>query len=177
MPGDSQFDDIDALKAALHVATARALRVEAELAIARAKASDDEAIIAHQKLQIAKLRRALHGQRSERAVQLLDQMERGFEELESAATEDEIAAELAAARTTNVTALVRKRPSRQPFPAHLPRERGVEAAPAAKAGRGRDGDAGSDPPPVEGDPACAREIHLPGLREGEPGTGALPRHA
>ena len=58
-------------------------------------------------------------------------MELGFEELESAATEDEIAAELAAARTTNVTAFVRKRPSRQPFPAHLPRERVVEAAPAA----------------------------------------------
>ena len=131
MPGDSQFDDIDTLKAALHAATARALRVEAELAIARAKASDDEAIIAHQKLQIAKLRRTLHGQRSERAVQLLDQMELDFEELESAATEDEIAAELAAARTTNVTAFVRKRPSRQPFPAHLPRERVVEAAPAA----------------------------------------------
>src|ERR1700760_245562 len=117
--------------AALHAATARALRVEAELAIARAKASDDEAIIAHQRLQIAKLRRALHGQRSERAVLLLDQMELGFEELESAATEDEIAAELAAARTTNVIAFVRKRPSRQPFPSHLPRGRVVEAAPAA----------------------------------------------
>ena len=131
MAGDSQSDDIEALKAALHAATARAFRMEAELAVARAKASDDEAIITHQKLQIAKLRRALHGQRSERAVQLLDQMELGFEELESAATEDEIAAELAAARTTNVTAFVRKRPSRQPFPAHLPRERVVEAAPAA----------------------------------------------
>jgi transposase len=128
--GDSQPDDIEALKAALHAARAHALRVEAELAVARAKASDDEALIAHQKLQIAKLRRALHGQRSERTVRLLDQMELGFEELESAATEDEIAAELAAARTTNVTAFVRKRPSRQPFPAHLPRERVVEAAPA-----------------------------------------------
>ena len=97
--------------------------------MARAKASDDEAIIAHQKLQIAKLQRALHGQRSERTVRLLDQMD--CQELESAATEDEIAAELAAARTTNVAAFARRRPSRQPFPAHLPRERVVETAPAA----------------------------------------------
>ena len=44
-------DDVDALKAALHTATTRALRVEAELAIARAKASDDKAIIAYQKLR------------------------------------------------------------------------------------------------------------------------------
>jgi transposase len=128
---DSLPDDVDALKAALQTATARALRVEAELAIAGAKASDDEAIIAHQKLQIAKLQRALHGQQSERAVRLLDQMELGFEELESAATEDEIAAESAAARTTNVAPFARKRPSRQPFPAYLPRERVVETAPAA----------------------------------------------
>ena len=81
--------------------------------------------------QIAKLRRELHGQRSERIVRLLDQMELGFEELESAATEDELAAELAAARATNVVAFTRKRPARQPFPAHLPRERVVEATPAA----------------------------------------------
>jgi transposase len=128
---DSLPDDVDALKEALLAATSRALRVEAELAIARAKASDDEAIIAHQKLRIAKLQRALHGQQSERTVRLLDQMELGLEESESAATEDEIAAESAAARTTNVAAFVRKRPSRQPFPAHLPRERVVETAPAA----------------------------------------------
>src|SRR5947209_13342212 len=104
MASDALPDDIDALKAALHAATARALRVEAELAIARAKASDDEAVIAHQRLQIAKLRRELHGQRSERAERLLDQMELGLEEVESAATEDEIAAEMAAARATKVAA-------------------------------------------------------------------------
>ena len=128
---DSLPDDVDALKEALLAATSRALRVEAELAIARAKASDDEAMIAHQKLRIAKLQRALHGQQSERTMRLLGQMELGLEELESAATEDEIAAESAAARTTNVAAFARRRPSRQPFPAHLPRERVVEAAPAA----------------------------------------------
>lgn len=47
-------DDVAALKAAL-------LRAEAELAVARAKAADDQALIAHQKLQIEKLNRALYG--------------------------------------------------------------------------------------------------------------------
>ncbi len=110
-------DDVDALKA--------------ELAAARARTSADQALIAHQQLQIAKLRHQLYGQRSERTARLLDQMELGLEELESSATEDEIAAEQAAARTTNVAPFARRRPSRQPFPAHLPRERVVEPAPAA----------------------------------------------
>jgi hypothetical protein len=59
-------DDVAALKAALaderrerSAEVARAARVEAELARARAKASDDAALIAHQKLQIEKLRREL----------------------------------------------------------------------------------------------------------------------
>lgn len=88
-------DDIDALKAALIVEHGRHLDVAAELAVAKAKASDDAALIAHQRLQIEKLRRQLYGQRSERTVQLLDQMDLAFEELESSATEDEIAAEAA----------------------------------------------------------------------------------
>src|SRR4026207_998250 len=95
-------DDIDALKAALLAANDRAEQVTAELAVAKAKASDDQAVIAHQQLQIAKLTRQLYGQRSERTVRLLDQMELALEELESSATEDEIAAERAASKTTNV---------------------------------------------------------------------------
>jgi hypothetical protein len=90
-------NDIAALQAALVEErakrieeAARATRVEAELG--PAKASDDEAVIAHQQLQIAKLTRQLYGQRSERTVRLLDQMELALEELESSATEDEIAA-------------------------------------------------------------------------------------
>ena len=135
---DAVPDDIGALRAALTAALARAedeatraVRVEAELAVARAKASDDAALIAHQDLTIRKLQRALHGQRSERSARLHDQMELTFEELESTATEDEIAAEQAAARTTEVAPYVRKRPARQPFPEHLPRERVVEPAPTA----------------------------------------------
>lgn len=106
---DAVPDDIGALRAALTAAlaraedeAARAALVEAELAVARAKASDDAALIAHPDLTIRKLQRALHGQSSERSARLHDQMELTFEELESTATEDEIAAEQAAARTTEV---------------------------------------------------------------------------
>jgi transposase len=123
---DDLPDDIDALKAALLAANDRAAQVEAELAVAKAKASDDQALITHQQLQIAKLTRELYGQHSERSVRLVDQMELAFEELESSATEDELAAERAVAKTTNVMAFIRKRPARQPFPEHLPRERIVE---------------------------------------------------
>ena len=83
-------DDIDVLKAIV--------------AASRARAAADQALIAHQQLQIAKLRHALYGQRSERTTRLIEQMELGLEEAEAAATEDEIAAEQAAARTTNVAA-------------------------------------------------------------------------
>ena len=126
---DDLPDDIAALQAALIAERARAARVEAELAVAKARASDDQALIAHQRLQIEKLTRQIYGQRSERTVRLLDQIELAFEELESSATEDEIAAERAVARSTNVLAFTRKRPARQPFPEHLPRERVVEPGP------------------------------------------------
>ena len=116
---DDLPDDIDALKAALLAERDRAARVAAELAVAQAKASDDQALIAHQQLQIAKLTRELYGQHSERSVRLLDQMELAFEELQSSATEDELAAERATAKTTNVVAFIRKRPARRPFPEHL----------------------------------------------------------
>ena len=48
----------------------------------------------------------------------MEQMELELVEAEAMATEDEIAAEKAAAKTTSVTAFTRKRPSRQPFPQH-----------------------------------------------------------
>jgi transposase len=122
---------LDTLRAALAAAEARADIAEAELASARAKTSDDQAQIAHLKLQIAKLQRQLFGPRAERTRRLLDQLELELEELEASASEDEVAAEMAAAKTANVQAFTRKRPSRQPFPAQLPRERVVEPAPCA----------------------------------------------
>ncbi|MEZ5845106.1 MAG: IS66 family transposase zinc-finger binding domain-containing protein, partial [Hyphomicrobiaceae bacterium] len=133
---DSPSHDIERLKAELAAAllaraseSERAARVEAELTLARARNADDAATIAAQKLEIAKLKRRIYGPRSERSARLIEQMELELEELEAAATEDEIAAEQAAARTTTVAAFTRKRPSRQPFPAHLPRERVVVPAP------------------------------------------------
>ena len=122
--------DIEALRAEFAAERVRAAEVEAELALARARNADDAATIARQNLEIAKLKRHIYGPRSERTARLLDQMELGLEELETTATEDEIAAEHAAARTTNVAPFTRKRPSRQPFPEHLPRERVVIPAPA-----------------------------------------------
>src|SRR5260221_752790 len=141
-------EDVDALKAALLVERNRAAQVEAELAVAKAKASDDQALIAHQRLQIEKLTRQLYGQHSERTVRLLDQTELAFEELESSASEDEIAAERTVAKTTNVVAFTRKRPARQPFPEHLPRERVVESGPPPRlcCGSLRAGKVGGDMP-------------------------------
>ncbi len=121
--------DIEALRAALAVAEARADEAEARAARMVAEASNAEAIIAALKLMIEKLRRELYGQRSERKARLLDQLELKLEELEANATEDEIAAEQAAAKTSTVKAFTRRRPSRKPFPEHLPRERVVVPAP------------------------------------------------
>src|SRR3974390_3429430 len=101
----------------------------AAAANARAEASSIEALLAHLKLQIEKLRRELYGHRSERKARLLDQMELQLEDLEAGATEDEIAAQTAASRTQSVRSFERKRPSRKPFPDHLPRERVVIPAP------------------------------------------------
>ena len=102
----------------------RAARLAAE-----ADRSSGAALIAQLKLQIEKLRRELYGHRSERKARLLDQMELQLEELEASATEDEIAAQTAAARLRADTPVQRRSPSRKPFPAHLPRERVVIPAP------------------------------------------------
>jgi transposase len=120
-----------ALKVALAVAQTKGLEVAAELAVARAKASEDMALIAQQKLRIAKLERQVYGQRSERSARLIDQLALSFEELEASATEDELAAEKAVARTTTVAGFTRKRPERNTFPDHLPRERVVIDPPTA----------------------------------------------
>jgi transposase len=123
-------DDIDALRAALIVARTEAHEAKAEAAQVKAERASDQAVIAHMKLAIEKLRRELYGQRSERSERLLDQMELQLEELEASAAEDALAAQKAA-RTTSVAPFERRRPSRQPLPEHLPRERLVEPAPTA----------------------------------------------
>jgi hypothetical protein len=92
--------DDDLTMARMHTATAAA-----EAASLRASAADDQALIAHLKLQIEKLRRERFGHRSERSAGLLGQLELQLEEFEVSATEDGLAAVRAAARTTKVAAL------------------------------------------------------------------------
>src|SRR6056297_4268232 len=101
-----------------------------EIARLRAALAASEAMIKHLRLEIAKLRREQYGHSSERRARLSDQVELQLEELEAAATEDEIAAERAT-RTTPVAGFERRRPARKPFPEHLPRERVVVEAPSA----------------------------------------------
>lgn len=122
---DSFPDDVERLKALLR-------EKDAELAQARARASNAAALIAHLQLSIEKLRRELYGARSERKARLLEQMEL---ELEADAVEDDLVAErqAGATQTTEVRAFSRRKPSRQPFPPHLPRERIVLPGPTSCA--------------------------------------------
>jgi transposase len=119
----------ESLPADLAAAHAMILAERAARLAAEADRSNGAALIAQLKLQIEKLRRELYGTRSERKARLLDQMELELEELEAAATEDEIAAQTAAARRRVDAPVQRRSPARKPFPAHLPRERIVIAAP------------------------------------------------
>jgi transposase len=126
---DSLPDDVETLK---RLVRAR----DAELAQVRAEASSAEALIAQMRLTIEKLKREMFGPRNERKARLIDQMELELEELEAAASEDEDVAGKAAATsgdTTQVRAFTRQKPARQPFPAHLPRERIIVPGPTACA--------------------------------------------
>ena len=126
---DALPDDINALKEALAAERAQALEIAAELAVARAKASEDSALIAQQKLRIAKLERQIYGQRSERSSRLVDQLALTFEELQASATEDELAAEKAVARMTTVRGFTRTRPERRYLlRSSSPRARGDRSA-------------------------------------------------
>src|SRR5918995_3999998 len=127
MNAGSPLNEIMALRAALAQAEARADAAEADAAQAKAKVSSDQAFIAYLKLEIEKLRRDLYGVRSERKARLLDQLELQLEELEATTSEDELAAEQAAAKATTVETFSRRKPARKPFPDHLPRERVVPA--------------------------------------------------
>src|SRR5579863_2050554 len=122
MTPEPAADEIDALKAAL--TAERAARQQAE-----ARASGAEAMVAHLKLLIAKMKRDRFGQSSERGQRLLDQMELQLEELEASAAEDEAA--IIPADTTAVVSFTRRKPVRAPLPAHLPRERVAVPAPSS----------------------------------------------
>lgn len=113
--------DVAALRAAL--AAEQVARREAE-----ARATGAEAMVAHLKLLIAKLRHERFGASSERGRKLLDQLELELEELETAAGEDDASA---ATPNQTVSGFTRRRPVRGPLPEHLPRERVVLPAPTA----------------------------------------------
>jgi len=132
------LEDIEGLRAALAKAEAELAAERVARLAAEAKVSSTDALIASLKLQIEKLRRELFGQRSERKARLLDQMELELEELEASATEDELKAEMAADETTEVRSFTRKKPSKKPFPEHLPRERVVIPGPTCCEGCGSD---------------------------------------
>src|SRR5258705_12607990 len=102
--------------AALQTEREERLRAEAVAASAGAELSDNEALIAHLELRIEKLKRELYGQRSERTARLLEQLELELEELVTTASEDELAAQAAAAKTQNVRPFMRKRAVRKPWP-------------------------------------------------------------
>ena len=121
---DIGSDDIDTLRAAL--AAEQLARREAE-----ARASGAEAMVAHLKLMIAKLRHDQYGASSERGRKLLDQMELELEELEANTAEDAASVPMPDAGSTNVHAFTRRKPVRGPLPAHLPRERVVLPGPTA----------------------------------------------
>ena len=122
--------EIAVLRTALAAAEARATAAERELTQSRAVISASDDMIRHLRLEIAKLRREQFGPSSERRTRLIEQLEMQLEDLETDIAADRTKAE-AAAPTSVVDAFERRRPSRKPFPEHLPRERIVVEAPDA----------------------------------------------
>jgi transposase len=141
----AQPTDLTSLPADLAAAHAmilaeRKARIEAERTASfaqsealslKASASSTEALIAHLKLQIEKLRRDLYGPRAERTARVIDQMELQLEELEANAAEDAIALETIAPSAEGPARSSRRHPVRKPFPADLPRERVIIPAPSS----------------------------------------------
>ena len=121
---DTLPDDVAALRAAL--AAEQLARHEAE-----ARASGAEAMVAHLKLMVAKLRHEHFGASSERGHKLLDQLELQLEELEAGAAEDDAALVADPLHELAAPGRIRRKPVRGPLPAHLPRERVIVPGPTA----------------------------------------------
>jgi transposase len=132
--------DLASAQAALLIEREARLRVEAERDVAvaeaaswQAKMSSTEVLIAHLQLMIEKLRREKYGPRSERTARLIEQLELQLEDLVTTASEDELAAAAAAAKTQTVRSFTRKRPVRKPWPVDIKRERVIIASPTTCA--------------------------------------------
>ncbi len=171
--------EIATLRALLAASGARADAMAAEAAHARAVVSGGEPLIAHLRLEIEKLRRALYGHRSERREPLLDQLELHLEELEAAASEDEALAEAAAAKAaTEVAAFDRRTAARADRGAcHGGRAAPRRRHPRAVARKGKDEDGAAMD-------LCARRApHPPPICLGSAPGGrnvdgrCLPKHA
>jgi transposase len=98
---------------------------------AEARVSCAEAMVAHLKLLIVKLRREQYGRSSERGRQMLDQLELQLEGLEADGAETKVAGEVRMAEAATAQDFPRRRPVRGPLPEHLPRERVVIPVPSA----------------------------------------------
>jgi transposase len=136
MAGTEASDELERLRAEIAIAREHAGKVEIRALEAEAKAARVMAINAdlvarnaHLELMNAKLRRGEYGTSSERTRRILDQLELAYEEAEADASEAELLAAQAAAKTTTVQAFTRTRATRRDFPADLPREQVVIAAP------------------------------------------------
>src|SRR3954471_18051117 len=170
-------DDIEALKAALTVA-------RAEAAAARAQQSDDQALIAHLKLQIEKLNRDRYGPRSERTARLLAARADaggagklgygGRTHCRNGCSQNHEGCVVhpQAAFTSTVPGAFAPR---TPDGAGTDSMRLLWWFAVVEARRGHHRDIGGDPEILEGGPARPREVHLPRLREDQPGAGAIPR--
>ena len=128
---------IAVLRAALAAAEVRASAAEGALVAAKDKLNQVQAVVSaseemirHLRLQIAKLRREQFGHSAERHTRRIEQRELQLEDIKTDFADDRVTAEVADTRTA-VIALERRRPSRKPFPEHLPRERVVIEAPTS----------------------------------------------
>ena len=124
-------EDIESLKQQLAAERLAREAAEARATEAAARATSAEALIAHLRLAIEKLKRDLYGSRSEHGRKLLDQMELELEELVATPAEDTAKAELALKCEATIPAPARRHPVRKPLPEHLPRERVIAPGPTA----------------------------------------------
>ena len=171
-------------RAARVQAEAAAASAQGEAATAKADLSSREALIAHLKLEIEKLRRSAlrHPLGAQGAAPGADGAAAGGPRGRS----DRGRAGSAEGGGADATRqLVRAQaPVAQAVPrasaARARRHRRAGAVPvlrideAVEAGRGHHRDAGGDPAPMEGDPDGAREVLVPGLRDDHAAAGALP---
>jgi transposase len=136
---DSLPDDLAAAHAIIIAQREALIAAQAARLNAEAEARERALTIEQLKFAIAKLRHERFGQSAERGV-VLEQLELQLADLEEDSSQAEAAAQMAAAaaarRKIEVGCFERRKPSRQPLPEHLVRERVIYPAPTACPGCG-----------------------------------------